>query len=219
MFKSFDVYTKADSMVQQKTTTGALITLVSSIFMFFLFMRIVLICSNRKHKKTANCFSVNTDISTKTKSEEERRGENGRRKRRRESLELEPREVCGNWERSGPGCRTAAFWWHPDYIARSGAFVPITVVSGISKREYSGDRELLFALHPNCFVIWVSFARVPSSRKACCTYTNIGIKNTAQNANNLALVVCGVQNAKPKSTQVLFSLSRSLSLSFSLSLE
>ena len=38
MFKSFDVYTKADSMVQQKTTTGALITLVSSIFMFFLFI-------------------------------------------------------------------------------------------------------------------------------------------------------------------------------------
>ena len=36
--KSFDVYTKADSMVQQKTTTGALITLVSSIFMIFLFV-------------------------------------------------------------------------------------------------------------------------------------------------------------------------------------
>ena len=36
--KSFDLYAKADSMVLQKTTTGALITLVSSIFMFFLFI-------------------------------------------------------------------------------------------------------------------------------------------------------------------------------------
>ena len=36
--KSFDLYAKADSMVLQKNTTGALITLVSSIFMFFLFI-------------------------------------------------------------------------------------------------------------------------------------------------------------------------------------